>query len=160
MAAAPDAWQTTVTSRVLSVTSVVLAAAAAVVLAYWLAVGQNVDLLVVVIALIVVAAFSASCARVRVTVGSTGVVVDSVVLGFPLAQFALDDIADAWVDLVSVGSWYGWGYRATLGASGVILQRGPGLVLSLVSGKEFTVTLPSAGAALAALEAAADARGV
>jgi hypothetical protein len=94
-----------------------------------------------------------------VSVGEDGVLVESTVLGFPLAQYSLDEIADAHVDLVSIGSWYGWGYRITLGASGVILQRGPGLVLSLVSGKEFTVTLPTAGAALSALEAAADARG-
>lgn len=156
---AGDPWSAVVTSRVLSVTAIVVAVAAAVVLVYWLAVGSDVDLLVVTVALICVAAFCASCARVRVTVGDSGVLVESTVLGFPLAQYALDDIADAYVDLVSVASWYGWGYRVTLGASGVILQRGPGLVLSLVSGKEFTVTLPTAGAALAALEAAADARG-
>lgn len=158
MEAPTDAWVATVTSRVLAVPAIVLAGAAAVTFVYWLVVGSDVDFLVILLALVLAAGFCAACARVRVSVDAAGVSCESTVFGFSLARFSLDDIADARVEYVGLGSWFGWGYRVSLGASALILGAGPGLVLKLVSGKEFTVTLPEADAALAALEAAADAR--
>jgi hypothetical protein len=154
-----EEWQQTVTSRVLTVAALVLGVGAAVLLVYWLVVGHDVNLLVVLLAVVFAAGACAACARVRVSVGAEGVVAESAFFGFTLARHSLDEISDARVDAVSVGTWFGWGYRVTMGASALILHSGGGLVLDLVSGKEFTITLPDPDAALAALEAAAEARG-
>lgn len=158
-AAGSPEWQQTVTSRVLTVAAFVLGVAAAVVLVYWLVVGHDVNLLVILLAVVFAAGACAACARVRVSVGVEGVVAESALFGFTLARHSLDEISDARVDAVRLGSWFGWGYRVTMGASALILHSGRGLVLDLVSGKEFTITLPDPDAALAALEAAAEARG-
>lgn len=147
--------QFSASSRVLSVAAVVLGVAAVADLVYWLVARPGVNFFVVLLALVFVAAFCGACARVRVVVGASGVAVESVVFGFGLARFALDEISDARVDDVRLGQWFGWGYRVTMGASALVLATGPGLVLTLVSGREFTVTLPAAAEALAALEAAA-----
>lgn len=157
MAAEPGAWIATVSSRVLAVGAVVLGAAAATVLVFWLVARPGLDFLVILLVLALAAGFCAACARIRVTIDSAGVACESTFFGFTLARFGLDEIADARVEQVTLGSWFGWGYRVTLGASALVLRAGPGLVLELVSGKQFTVTLPEAAAALVALEAVADA---
>jgi hypothetical protein len=152
-------WVAVVTSHVLVGAAAVLGAAGVVVLVYWLVVGGDVNLLVILLAVVFAAGACAACARVRVTVGTRGLVAESALLGFTLAQHRLDEIADARVETVRLGAWLGWGYRISAAGSALLLRQGPGLVLELVSGKEFTVTLPgdAASAALAALEAAADA---
>ncbi|AMM20149.1 hypothetical protein AX769_08190 [Frondihabitans sp. PAMC 28766] len=152
-------WRAVVTSPVLTGASIVIGVAAAATLVYWIAVGSNLDLLVVVLVLMFVFAFVAGTARVVVTIGSHGLQATSALLGFAWTNLSLDDIADARVADVSIGSWFGWGYRASLGGTALILHGDRGLVVDLVSGKEFTLTLPDPEWALAALETAADARG-
>ncbi|GAA4267673.1 hypothetical protein [Frondihabitans peucedani] len=150
---------TEASSRVLLVSAVVLGAASAAVLVFWLVARPGVDFLVLLLGLVFALLSCLAPARVRVTAGPAGLVVESVPLGFALAQYGLDEIADARVEPVSLRSWVGWGFRFTAGGSGVILRGGPALVLELISGKTFTVTLPGADAeaALTALEDAADA---
>lgn len=146
-------------SRVLLVSAAVLGAASAAVLVFWLVARPGVDFLVLLLGLVFALLFCLAPARVRVTAGPAGLVVESVLLGFALAQYRLDEIADARVDEVRLGPWLGWGYRVSGAGSAVLLRQGPALVVELVAGREFTVTLPAqdAAAALAALEGAADA---
>jgi hypothetical protein len=156
---AADEWRAVVTSPVLVGASVVGGVATAVVLAYWGAVGGDLDFVVILLVLAVVTGFVAASARVVVTVGARGLTVASALFGFEWTRLALDDIADARVDSVSLGNWLGWGYRVTLGGSALLLVSGRGLIIELVSGRDFTLTMPDPDWALAALLAAADARG-
>lgn len=152
-------WRAVVTSPVLATASVVLGVVFLAVLAYWLVVGSNVTFVVILLALALATGFVAASARVVVSIGGAGVQASSALFGFGWTTLSLDDIADARVDDVSVGSWFGWGYRVTLGGTALILQGRRGLVLDLVSGKDFTITMPDPDWALAALQRAADARG-
>lgn len=152
-------WRVVVTSPVLVVASIVLGVGTACVLAYWIVVGMNLDLVVILLGLALVTGFVAASARVAVSIGPRGLQASSTLFGFSWTTLELDDIADARVDHVSPGSWFGWGYRASLGGTALILTGSRGLVLDLVSGKDFTITLPDPDWALAALESAADARG-
>ncbi|RKR75065.1 hypothetical protein [Frondihabitans australicus] len=152
-------WRSVVTSPVLVGASVVLGVATAVVLVWWLVVGGDLDFVVILLALVLATGFVSASARVVVTVGASGLTAASAFFGFHWTRLELDDIADARVDTVSLGSWFGWGYRASLGGSALLLVGRRALVVELVTGREFTITLPDPEWALAALLAAADARG-
>lgn len=152
-------WRSVVTSPVLVGASLALGLATAVVLVYWLAVGGNLDFVVILLVLAVVTGFMAASARVVVTIGPSGLTAASALFGFEWTRLELDEIADARVDSVSLGNWFGWGYRVSLGGSALLLVSGRGLIVELVSGRDFTLAMPDPEWALAALLAAADARG-
>ncbi len=100
---------------------------------------------------------AAVCALVTLPLGSITAVVDETGLDVrfgpmawprkhvPLARIAAVHAAD-----ISPLQWGGWGYRIGPGRSAVVLRGGPGIVVELVDGRAFAVTIgdPEPGVAL------------
>ncbi|WP_103380434.1 DUF1648 domain-containing protein [Pseudonocardia dioxanivorans] len=79
-----------------------------------------------------------------VTVDRRGLVVSLGVLGWPRLRIPADDIASVTTGDVSPAQFGGWGYRIVPGGSGVVLRRGPALIVTRRSGRRFTVTVDDA----------------
>lgn len=103
------------------------------------AVENPIGILVLVLALLVSAAFSV----IRVTVDRRGFRVTSGLFGIPLKRIRLDQIESAEGADLRATEWGGWGYRITSGRSAIILRGGPGIVVTLTNGKLFALTLPN-----------------
>lgn len=98
------------------------------------------------IVILVVAPFS----RLRVTIDWRGLRVVSSFLRIPLKRMRLGQISTVEAAELRPQEWGGWGYRIMPGRSALILRKGPGLIVSTVSGKQFALTLdkPQTPAAL------------
>ena len=83
--------------------------------------------------------------EVRVTVTAAGVRVAFGPLNAPSRFIALDQIENAEAIHVEPMRWGGWGYRwAGRGRTGVIVRRGPGMLIRLRDGRRLAVTLDGA----------------
>lgn len=71
-------------------------------------------------------------------------------LGWPRKHVALTAIAAVSAEDIDPLRWGGWGYRIMPGRSAVVLRGGPALVIDLVDGRRFCVTIddPEPGAGL------------
>lgn len=75
-------------------------------------------------------------------------------LGFPRFHVPLSDIRGVAVGEVSpMGEFGGYGIRSTVGASGVVLRRGPAITITRTSGRRFVVTVDDAARGGALLDA-------
>lgn len=82
---------------------------------------------------------------VRVVVGPEAVVIGLGPWGWPTRQFSTPDIARASVELVEPMDVGGWGWRTgRRGRTAVVIRRGEALILDLVDGGRFTVTVDDA----------------
>ncbi|HET7901460.1 MAG TPA: hypothetical protein VFL59_09750 [Candidatus Nanopelagicales bacterium] len=79
--------------------------------------------------------------------------------GWPRRVIRLADVRDAAAIMVEPREWGGWGYRwiPWARASAAVIRRGPGIVLTLVDGRRFAVTVNDAAAGAQAASAAIDA---
>jgi len=137
---------------VLGAALVVLIAASAIVIAATDDAAVIAPLVAVTLVLLVLIAMSAVF---RVRVDAAGLAVVSAV-GVPRVRIPLDEIERVEVvDVSPLGEFGGWGLRwAPGGGFGVVLRSGPGIRVSRVGGKVFTVTVDDAetGAALLSAE--------
>jgi hypothetical protein len=105
-------------------------------------------LAVVAVVILVLASFS----RYRVTADWRGLRVVSSLFRIPLKRIPLEDIETVEATEIAPSEWGGWGYRITSGRSALILRKGPGLIVTMTSKKQFALTLddPDVPAALLA----------
>lgn len=147
------AWSRTVTGRVFAGVAVVLALTAAAVvptLASQGAVGPAIAMAVVLGgSSIVLLGFT----RLRVTADRRGLRVVSRLLGIPLRRIPLQQIASASTADLRPSEWGGWGYRMRPGGSALILNAGPGLVVTTTARREFAISLRDPETPAALLEA-------
>ncbi len=95
--------------------------------------------------------------RARVTVDQRGVTVASSVIPRPRLNIPLDRVAEATHREVDARREFGgWGYRASPGASGLVLRSGDAISMRLTTGSEFIVTVDDAATAAALLNALAE----
>jgi hypothetical protein len=91
---------------------------------------------------------------VRVVVGPEAVVVGLGPWGRPSRRFTTPDIARASVDMVEPMDVGGWGWRTSgRGRTAIVIRRGEALILDLVDGDRFVVTVDDAGHAAALVNA-------
>ena len=95
----------------------------------------------VAVALGVVAVAMSTLGTARLVVDRTGLTLTLGILGWPRKRIAVGEITRASVTTVRPVEWGGWGYRVTTGRSALVLRAGPGLVVDLVDGRRFAVTL-------------------
>ncbi|GAA1426479.1 DUF1648 domain-containing protein [Agrococcus citreus] len=93
----------------------------------------------VVAALVVVA-----LARIRVRVDADGLRVRGVLVPLPLRTIPLERIRVVEALVVEPLDWGGWGYRGVPGRLAIVLQRGPGIVVTTREGSRFAVTVDGA----------------
>ncbi|WP_328471617.1 DUF1648 domain-containing protein [Actinoplanes sp. NBC_00393] len=79
--------------------------------------------------------------RIRVSVDRRGLRLVAGLIGVPIKQIPLTDIAGAETAEIVPTEWGGWGYRVMPGRTALVLRGGPGLVLQLRDGRRFAVTL-------------------
>ncbi|MFG2207319.1 DUF1648 domain-containing protein [Streptomyces sp. NPDC048638] len=131
------------------VSSPLMAAVSAVLLAAALAIGFTGDWMVgggLLVGVVVVGAITS----VRVTVDRRGLALAPMLLPYPFRRIALDRVEGATSrKVVPFTEFGGWGYRVRPGASGLVLRSGDGLVLRLANGREFVVTVDDAATAAA-----------
>ena len=109
---------------------------------------QMVGIVVMAVAIVLVASF----VRLRVTADWRGLRVVSASFRIPLKRIRLDAIAVVEAAELRPAEWGGWGYRIMPGRSAVILRKGPGLIVTTKSEKQFAISLddPETPAALLA----------
>lgn len=108
--------------------------------------------LVIVVAMVGILAEVLTASDVRATCGPQGVAVHWGFVGWPRAQYALDDIQDARV--VAIPWWaVSYGFWWTPTRTVCTVRSGPALRLHLHSGRNVTITVPDPHAALTALRA-------
>lgn len=94
-----------------------------------------------------------------VRVDDSGLLVRSAV-GWPRTHVPADEVLEARVEEVSpLGQYGGWGRRVALdgsGRTGVVVRKGPALVVDRTAGRGFVVTVDGAAAAAALLNTLAD----
>jgi hypothetical protein len=144
------AWITTVTVPLFAIVSVALFAAAATLLILTTredAPGADV---VGAVVLLLLSVLVLGFARLRISVDWRGLKVVTWFLGIALKTIPLTDIESVHTDTLEPMHWGGWGYRFMPGRSAIILRTGPGLVVTLTSGKQFALSLnePETPAAL------------
>lgn len=105
-------------------------------------------LAVIAVVILVLASFS----RYQVTADWRGLRVVSSLSRIPLKRIQLEDIKTVEATELAPSEWGGWGYRITPGRSALILRKGPGLIVTMTSKKQFALTLddPDVPAALLA----------
>jgi hypothetical protein len=77
---------------------------------------------------------------------------------WPRVRVDLDDVAAVTAEEVEPLAWGGWGYRATPTRTGVVVRRGPGVVVERRSGRRFAVTVDDADGAAEVLGALVERR--
>lgn len=77
---------------------------------------------------------------------------------WPRTRVDLDDVAAVAAEEIEPLAWGGWGYRVTPTRTGVVVRRGPGLVVERCSGRRLAVTVDDADAAAEVLGALAERR--
>jgi hypothetical protein len=82
-------------------------------------------------------------ARLRISVDWRGLKIVTWILGIPLKTIRLTEIESVQTDALEPMQWGGWGYRFMPGRSAIILRTGPGVVVTLTSGKQFALSLNS-----------------
>lgn len=85
--------------------------------------------------------------KARATVHSNGVRVSLGPFGWPRKEIEVGRIVRANVEHIEPMSWGGWGWRIKPPATTVILRKGEALMLDLVDGKKFGVTVDEAATA-------------
>ncbi|MGA7096879.1 MAG: DUF1648 domain-containing protein [Acidimicrobiia bacterium] len=70
--------------------------------------------------------------------------------GIPVRRIPVDGVSSARPIDLEPAAWGGWGWRATPGASALVVRRGDALEVTLAGGRRFAVTVddPATGAAL------------
>ena len=93
---------------------------------------------------------TAPLASITVVVDRNGLDVRFGPLGWPRKHLPLAAIAAVSAEDIDPMRWGGWGYRILPGRSAVVLRSGPAVVVDLVGGKRFCVTIddPEPGVAL------------
>lgn len=74
-------------------------------------------------------------------------------LRWPGRSIALADIASAEAEEVEPMKWGGWGYRVSGRGTGLVVRRGPGIVLHRVSGGDVAITVDGADEAVSLVNA-------
>ena len=77
---------------------------------------------------------------------------------WPRVHVDLDDVAGATTEEIAPLEWGGWGYRLTPRSTGVVVRRGPGIVVDRRSGRRFAVTVAGAEDGAAVLRALVERR--
>lgn len=144
------AWSKTVTVPLFAWVALIVVVGSAVLLTTMIGEGDTAGALVAGFVLFFVLILMVVFVRLRVSVDWRGLKVVSSILRIPLKTAQLGEIESVHVDNLDPVQWGGWGYRIMAGRSGIILRRGPGLVLNLTNGKQFAVSLidPETPAAL------------
>lgn len=127
-------WTQRIASPVLTVAAIAPALGAVVLLAAGLPI-------TIAVALGILALVGATLGSARVVVDRTGLLVRAGLLGWPRKRVPLDEIVRATATTIRPREWGGWGYRVTPGRSALVLRAGPGLVVDLVDGRRFAVTV-------------------
>lgn len=118
----------------------------------WLAAGQWISVLVIVVSAVAVLA----TASFTVRADRTGLVVRYGFLPWPRTHIAIEDIERASVIDVRPREWGGWGYRGSLTLmkqAAAVLRAGQGIRLDLRNGKVFVVTIDDPEVAVGLLNA-------
>ena len=84
---------------------------------------------------------TAPLASITVVVDRAGLDVRFGPLGWPRKHIPLAAIAAVSAEDIDPLRWGGWGYRVMPGRSAVVLRSGPAIVVDLVGGKRFCVTI-------------------
>ena len=93
-----------------------------------------------------VTAFSLLMTHIRVSAGADGLVVRTAVPWIRLRRISVERIASVRATMIEPGDLGGWGNRWLPGVGwSLLLRRSPGLVVELVNGRRFAVTLPHEG---------------
>lgn len=100
--------------------------------------------IVVAAVLIVAALVVVALARIRVLVDAEGLRVRGVIVPLPLRTIPLQRIRVVEALVVEPLDWGGWGYRGLPGRLAIVLQRGPGIVVTTRAGARFAVTVDDA----------------
>jgi len=108
---------------------------------------------IVLVAAVIVLVTSLCCAplsSITTVVDEQGLLVRFGPFGFPHKRIPLAEIAAVRADHIDPIEWGGWGYRVAPGRSAAVLRGGPGIVVDLVDGRRFAVTIddPEEGVAL------------
>lgn len=110
------------------------------------------------IVLLAAAACIAALSRIRVTVDESGLRVRSAVLGIPLRSVPSERIRIVEALEIAPSEWGGWGFRALPGRVAIVLQAGPGIVVTTREGSQFAVTVDDAQAGASTLAALVERR--
>ncbi len=108
---------------------------------------------IVLLAAIIVLVTSLCClplSSITTIVDEQGLLVRFGPFGFPSKRIPLAEIAAVQADHIEPIEWGGWGYRDAPGRSAAVLRGGPGIVVDLIDGRRFAVTIddPEEGVAL------------
>lgn len=106
---------------------------------------------VVALFLLLPAVLVAANSRFRITIGSDRVVASGALLGWPRLALALDSIASADAEPVSMWSYGGMGLRYGPKGTGVITRSGEGLVIERADGTTVAITCDDAATAAATI---------
>lgn len=90
---------------------------------------------------ILTAALAGTLSSVRVTVDRNGLAVASRLILIPLRRIPRQKIRSVKTVNFQPLEWGGWGYRVLPGRSAILLRRGPGILVTLVNGRVFGVTV-------------------
>lgn len=130
----PVVWTRRLTSVLLAVAGGVPLVAAVALVAFDAPIA-----LVVLLALIGVIGTGLGAARL--TIDRRGFTVALGWFGIPIKRIPIDQVVGASVAEIRPREWGGWGYRVLPGRSALVIRGGPGMVVDLVDGRRFAVTL-------------------
>ena len=146
------AWSQTITGNLFLWVAIGLIILGSVIYGPAVVAGQAGDQIVGIAVMAVAIVLVASFVRLRVTADWRGLRVVSAIFRIPLKRIRLDTIAVVEAAELRPAEWGGWGYRIMPGRSAVILRKGPGLIVTTRSEKQFAISLddPETPAALLA----------
>ncbi|KQO61225.1 DUF1648 domain-containing protein [Curtobacterium sp. Leaf261] len=104
---------------------------------------------VAMVAMLVSAVAVIVIGRVRLTVDQRGVRLVTAMFGIPLMRIPLDAMESVDVDVIEPMAWGGWGWRTSPGRRAYVSRRGPGIVVTNVSGGLSAITTRDADEAAA-----------
>ena len=146
------AWSQTITGNMFAWVTVALIVLGSVIYGPAVVDGRVSDEILGISVLAIAILLVASFIRLRVTADWRGLRVVSAIFRIPLKRIRLDAIDVVEAAELRPAEWGGWGYRIMPGRSAVILRKGPGLIVTTRSEKQFAISLddPETPAALLA----------